>query len=244
MIDKKNILAIIPARSGSVGIKNKNLAKIGKTNLLAQAIKICKQVKKIDKIIVSTDSKKISDEAKKNNIEVPFLRSRKNSTSKAKILDTIKETIIKTEKYYNNKYEIIMIIEPTSPLICVFGFEPTKKKKKKSDLIDSMKKFMKLNLDSLWTISKVNLDYHPFKQLDLKNNYIKFFFPESNKVTRRQQLKRSFIRNGACYIFKRDLIIKRNKIINQKTGYLLLKGEYVSIDDKNDLDNARIFFLK
>jgi len=230
MIDKKNILAIIPARSGSVGIKNKNLAKIGKTNLLAQAIKICKQVKKIDKIIVSTDSKKISDEAKKNNIEVPFLRSRKNSTSKAKILDTIKETIIKTEKYYNNKYEIIMIIEPTSPL------------RKKSDLIDSMKKFMKLNLDSLWTISKVNLDYHPFKQLDLKNNYIKFFFPESNKVTRRQQLKRSFIRNGACYIFKRDLIIKRNKIINQKTGYLLLKGEYVSIDDKNDLDNARRIF--
>ena len=74
---KNKFLAIIPARGGSVGIKNKNLSKIGKTNLLAQSIKVCRKIKSIEKIIVSTDSKKIANEAIKNKILVPFMRSKK-----------------------------------------------------------------------------------------------------------------------------------------------------------------------
>ena len=62
-----NILAIIPARGGSKGIKNKNLAQIGKTNLIARAIQICKKSSKIDKIIVSTDSEAIAREAIKES---------------------------------------------------------------------------------------------------------------------------------------------------------------------------------
>ena len=115
-LKKNKILAIIPARSGSIGIKNKNLSKIGGSNLLKQAINVCKKVKLISRIIVSTDSRKIADVARKEKLEVPFYRSKKNSKSNSKILDALKETIYKTEFYYNEKYEYIILIEPTSPL--------------------------------------------------------------------------------------------------------------------------------
>ena len=55
---KKKILAIIPARGGSKGLKNKNLKKIGKKSLISLAINSCKKLKLVDKIFVSTDSKK------------------------------------------------------------------------------------------------------------------------------------------------------------------------------------------
>ena len=75
-MNTNNIIAIIPARSGSKSIKNKNLKKINGKSLLTLAIEICKKIKKINKIFVSTDSRKIANEAIKNNIEVPFLRSK------------------------------------------------------------------------------------------------------------------------------------------------------------------------
>ena len=56
MYKKKSILAIIPARGGSKGIKNKNLKKISKISLVGRAILFAKKNKEIDEIFVSTDS--------------------------------------------------------------------------------------------------------------------------------------------------------------------------------------------
>ena len=66
-LKKNKILAIIPARSGSIGIKNKNLLKIGGSNLLKQAINVCKKVKLISRIIVSTDSRRLLMSLEKKN---------------------------------------------------------------------------------------------------------------------------------------------------------------------------------
>lgn len=77
-LKKKKILAIIPARSGSKGIKNKNIKIFCKRPLLYWIGKAAKQSKLIDKIIVSTDSSKIKRICKNYNLEVPFLRPKKN----------------------------------------------------------------------------------------------------------------------------------------------------------------------
>ena len=70
----KNIIALICARGGSKGIKNKNLLKIGKKSLLRISIEQAKKIKAIKKIFVSTDSKKIAREAAKYGAIVPFIR--------------------------------------------------------------------------------------------------------------------------------------------------------------------------
>ena len=58
MYKKKKILLIIPARKGSVGLKNKNLLKISDKSLVEWPMDAAKKVKKVDKILVTTDSKK------------------------------------------------------------------------------------------------------------------------------------------------------------------------------------------
>ena len=76
MFKEKSILIIIPARSGSKGIKNKNMKKIKGYPLIYYSIKYAKKTKFIDKIVVSTDSKKYCKIVNKFGVETPFLRKK------------------------------------------------------------------------------------------------------------------------------------------------------------------------
>ena len=89
MFKKKRILAIIPARSGSKGIKNKNLIKINNISLVGHAINCLKKIKMIDHIHVSTDGKKIFNEAKNHNLPPLFYRPKKISGSITSDIDVI-----------------------------------------------------------------------------------------------------------------------------------------------------------
>ena len=82
MYQKNKVLVIIPARSGSKGIKNKNIQIIKKKPLLGHSISYAKKSKLVDKIIVTTDSIKYATIAKKYKADVPFLRSKKLSGDK------------------------------------------------------------------------------------------------------------------------------------------------------------------
>ena len=83
-----SLTILIPARSGSTRVKNKNLQKIGKMSLLEKKIKICKSLK-IGKVVVSTNSKKIAKLSINLGAEIPFLRPEKYSTAKASTVATI-----------------------------------------------------------------------------------------------------------------------------------------------------------
>ena len=88
------VWSLIPARSGSKRIKNKNLKKIGKLSLVAHAIKISKKTKYINRTFLSTDSNNIKLEGKKYEAEVPFLRSKETSRDHANDYVVIKEFLI------------------------------------------------------------------------------------------------------------------------------------------------------
>ena len=80
MKNKNNLLILIPARAGSKRVRNKNMKLLKKTPLLGHKIKSCMK-SNIGKVVVSTDSKKIAKYARKLGAEVPFLRSKKYSSS-------------------------------------------------------------------------------------------------------------------------------------------------------------------
>ena len=85
----KKILAVILARSGSKGLKNKNIKKLGNKPLVSWTIDEAKKSKKIDMIILSTDSIKIAKIGKKKKIQVPFLRPKNLSGDKSPSVDAV-----------------------------------------------------------------------------------------------------------------------------------------------------------
>ena len=127
-------ICIIPARSGSRRIKNKNIIKISNKPLIVHAIKLAISSKIFSKVVVTTDDEKIAKLSQKNGAYVPFLRSKKLALPSTTIKSTI-ENCIKTIK--SQKIEYHFCLYPSSILInkndLKKGF--TKIKKIKADLL-------------------------------------------------------------------------------------------------------------
>lgn len=112
----KIFLAVIPARSGSKGIKDKNIKKFCGKPLIAHTIGHALGCKRIRRVIVSTDSTKYAEIAKKYGAEVPFLRPKELSGDKSPIFDTIKHLLITIQEQENYVPDYIVLLQTTSPL--------------------------------------------------------------------------------------------------------------------------------
>ena len=109
------IVAIIPARSGSEGIKNKNLVLLDNYPLIAYSIVLAKMVPQIDRVIVSTDSKRYAEISKKFGAEVPFLRPAKLSGNKSSDYDFMLHAV-KWFEQNSNLPEYFVHLRPTTLL--------------------------------------------------------------------------------------------------------------------------------
>jgi CMP-N-acetylneuraminic acid synthetase len=135
-------LCLIPARKNSKGIKNKNLKIFNKKPLIYWTIKVAKKCKYINRIIVSTDSKKIASYSKTLKVDVPFIRPKNISKDKTEMIEVVQHLtkFTDTEKY---NFDALIILQPTSPLRQV------------SDLNKACKIFSKKKWDSLISIIQI-----------------------------------------------------------------------------------------
>ena len=111
----KNIYAIIPARSGSKGVPNKNIKKLAGFSLLKWSINACKKCKMIDRIIVNTDSEEYAKEAMDSGAEIPFIRPKEISGDFSTDFQFISHSL---NWFRMNDIEpsLIVHIRPTTPL--------------------------------------------------------------------------------------------------------------------------------
>jgi CMP-N-acetylneuraminic acid synthetase len=116
MSNKTVLWAVIPARSGSKGLKDKNIAPFLGKPLLSHSINFAKKLKFIDKIILSTDSEKYKKIGLKNGAEVPFLRSKKASNSNSMEEDVLDDIRKKLKKNKKQLPDYILWLRPTCPL--------------------------------------------------------------------------------------------------------------------------------
>ena len=108
-------LAIIPARSGSTRLKNKNILNFKGKPMIAWTIEAAIRSNIFDYIFVSTDKKKIASIATKFGAKVPFLREKKLSNSYASIHDVTYDAIIKLENKLNLNFTNIFQLMPNCP---------------------------------------------------------------------------------------------------------------------------------
>ena len=210
---KKKVLAIIPARANSKGVKNKNIKIFKDKPLIEHTMSFVKDIGLFDKIIVSSDSlriKKISEKKKIDFQERPKYLALDERNIEDTILHTLENLIDK------DSYEYIFLFEPTTPF------------RKKETVIDCFKILKNKRIDSVFTVCRSNKLYGKVKG----NN----FFPlNSNTKRRRQDRESLFFECGSVYCFKVEKFLKEKKIIDFKSyAFEIDEIEALDINSEND----------
>lgn len=140
MLDKDKMLVIIPARGGSKGIPGKNIKQLAGKSLIYYSIDIARGLTVDDNICVSTDDSKIIDIVENYGLKVPFKRPDEFATDEA----TTNSVLLHAINFYESKglsYDIIVLLQPTSPLRTIFQVkEAIKLFDNKLDMVVSVKK--------------------------------------------------------------------------------------------------------
>lgn len=221
MFKYKKILALVPARSGSKGIKNKNIKLINGKPLIEYTLDFVNKLNFIDLKVVSSDSDKILKIAKKNNF-IGIKRSKALSGDKISDYKVIK-SIIDNKKILQSRCDYIIYLQPTSPL------------RKKQELVSALEKIIKEKYSSAWSISKIDKKNHPLKVMILKKSGLTLYDLKGKKIIARQQLQDLYVRNGVFYIFSVKELIKKKSIYLSKTLPVILNRKIVNIDNFIDL---------
>jgi N-acylneuraminate cytidylyltransferase len=225
-------IAIIPARKGSKRILEKNIKIFFNFPVIQYSIRAAIDSGLFDKVIVSTDSNKISKIARKYGAEVPFLRPKKISDDHSTTIEVISHALDflkKNDSEYYSQIQNVCCIYPAAPLIKIKYLKDSYKiiKKKKWDYVFPVVKFENLVQRAIYK----------------KNNKIKMLFNNFyNKRT--QDIKETFYDAGQFYWGKKDSWKKKKKIFSSKSNFIVLPAEQVQdIDDLSDWNKAKKKFI-
>jgi len=228
----KKILCVIPARSGSKSIKNKNILKFLKKELIYYTIKFANSLNFIDKTIFSSDSGKYIKIAKKYGSKFNNLRPASISKDHSTTAELIKY-LLKSESKNNFFYDYILILQPTSPF------------RQKKIFIEAYNQLKKNLFDTVITISKS--DEHPYRMKVFKGkktNEIKNFMKlKHESLIPRQKLSDIYVRAGSMYFTSVKSFYKNNSLVGKKVYGIVVGEKYsLNLDTNKDLILAKHYF--
>jgi CMP-N,N'-diacetyllegionaminic acid synthase len=228
--NRSKIWAIIPARSGSKSIKDKNLKKIGGRSLIEHSIRSAKEINQVEKIIFSSDSKKYLKIANKIGVDILHHRSIKASKDNSTDLDFFKDFI----KNYSIKDlpDFFIHLRPTTPI------------RKKKYLNDAVRLFLENHKKFTAMRSASKMSESSFKTFIIKdsklcsiNNNFKLDFFNNPK----NNFPNTYFPNGYIDIIKTKNILK-NFIHGNKVLPYLTNGMIIDIDTLDDLQYANFIY--
>ncbi|MDC0352571.1 acylneuraminate cytidylyltransferase family protein [Candidatus Pelagibacter sp.] len=204
----KKVIAIIPARSGSKSIKDKNIINFRGKPLIAWSIEQCLNSKKIDEVYLSTDSKKYAVIAEKFGLKKIIFRPKSISNDKSTDYEFIKHFIDNID----TNHEVIAHIRPTTPLRDI-------------KLLDNIIKFFTLN-EKYSSLRAVHENPETaYKSFELKNKFLKPLkgvqktMDELNNP--RQSFSKTYSANGYIDLYRKEFIKKNKKLFgNNVMGYI------------------------
>jgi CMP-N-acetylneuraminic acid synthetase len=181
----------------------------------------------IDAKVISTDSPEYGEEGHRYGLDVPFLRPAHLSADEAGAVETVQHALLSSERYYSTRFDIILIIEPTSPL------------RTPEDIQQTTQRLIDTGGDSVVTVSPLSSKAHPLKILKIENGRLHFFQESGKSLKGRQDLsERFFWRNGVCYALTRACLMEQETIFTENTVPEIITHPVVNIDDPIDLEWA------
>jgi len=238
MSSQLRVIALIPARGGSKGIKNKNLQRVGDLTLVEWAIRAAVNSELVSKVIVTSDSDKIISNASLfveksllENKKIVYFHKRPSelSTDNSKIIETLRE-IVRSFSLSESNCDAILMLQPTSPF-------------RKAREVDQFLDFSQENGSYFPSVSiKEVTDSHPARMYFLnKNNKLTHSsFLKMEEFFPRQELTKLYLRDGAYYLMTLDMIRNGIPVVHESKAFLRTYPFNLNIDDQSDLELARI----
>lgn len=223
-------IAIIPARSGSKGLKDKNIKEINGKPLIAYAIESAINTGLFERVHVSTDSEKYAEIARKYGADVPFLRSEAMSSDTASSWDAVKEVL---EKYDNIgvSFDNLALLQPTSPL------------RDSNDIKAAFDIYVSNKAKAVVSVCEV--DHSPLLSNTLPDNNSLNGFICTNSSAPRQTFSKYYRLNGAIYVVDIPFLYEDTFIYREGSyAYIMDKRKSIDIDDEFDFEMAEYLMKK
>ena len=224
------IVATICARGGSKGVPKKNIRLLCGKPLITHTIEVAKKCKLINRIIVSTDDHEIAEIAREAGAEVPFLRPKELALDNTAKLPVIKHAIQFLESQEGYRADIVVDLDPTSPL------------RTEKDIEACIRMVMAGEADNVTSVTEARKNPY-FNMVEIIDGKVQLVKQLDYPVTRRQEAPEVYDLNASIYVWKRDTLMDNDIIYLQKTGIYLMPRWAIDIDDETDFELVE-FMLK
>lgn len=226
-----NNLAVITARSGSKGLKDKNIKLLKGHPLLAYSIEAAKDSGMFDRIFVSTDSEQYAEISRKYGADVPFLRAEEIAGDHASSWDAVREAVEQYEKL-GQRFDTVTLLQPTSPL------------RSADDIIKGYRLFMEKEAD--YVIGVCPAEHSPLWCNTLPEDMsMDGFISKEIDSKPRQELPDYYRINGALYIVRVSALSGVDDMYHQGCyAYIMPPERSIDIDTAFDFKIAELFMTQ
>lgn len=226
MYEGKKILATVCARSGSKGVKNKNIRLMNEKPMICYTLDLLRGNTIIDNYVISTDSENIIEIVKNYGFDVHFKRPNELAGDKISRVDVIKHAVSWMEENTDKQYDIILDLGVATPL------------KIYEDIKGAIEKFIDSNVDYLTTVtpSQRNPYYNMVEKTDGKIMIVKKL---NKKITDRREAPAVYDLNDGAHIWFKKTLFSNNDYKNNMDVYVMPKKRSVDVDEEIDFILAK-----
>lgn len=221
-----HVLGIVPARGGSKGVPGKNVRLLAGRTLLDYTASAATASGVLDRVVLSTDSDEVADAGRRAGLEVPFMRPASLAQDDTPMLPVIQHAITTlTESGWTP--DVIVILQPTSPL------------RRPWHIRDAVTTLRETKADSVVTVIELPRHLSPDYVMRIEDGMLRPFLPDGARVTRRQDARAAYSRDGTVYACWRATIDRFRSLYGERCHPLIVSAsDSLSIDSLDDWAEA------
>jgi CMP-N,N'-diacetyllegionaminic acid synthase len=222
MTPVSQVLGIVPARAGSKGVPGKNVRLLAGRPLLDYTAQAARESGVVDRVVLSTDSNEIAEVGRRCGLDVPFLRPASLAADDTPMLPVIRHAV-DTLAAGGWTADVIVLLQPTSPL------------RRPAHVRDVVNRLRSSKADSVVTVVEVPRHLSPDYVMRIDDGLLRPFLPEGERVSRRQDARPAYSREGTAYAFWRATIERYGNIYGERCEPLVIDAtDSLSIDSPDD----------
>ena len=220
------VLGLVPARGGSKGLPGKNVRPLRGKSLLAYAAEAARASGALDRVVLSTDSEAIADAGRAAGLETPFMRPSSLAQDDTAMLPVVLHAVDALAAA-GWLAEVIVLLQPTSPL------------RTPDHIRRSVDLLRETAADSVVSVLALPRHLSPDYVMRVVDGRLVAFLELGEKVTRRQDARQAYVRDGTVYAFWRRTLVEKGSLYGDDCRPMIVPPhESVTIDGPEDWAEA------